>query len=64
MSSATRYTPAEVAERLGIDRNTVYELCDEDKPVLGHYRFGRKILIPEDALVDYEQRAFIKAVSR
>jgi excisionase family DNA binding protein len=55
-------TPAEVAELLKVNVQTVYDLCDELTPELGHYRIGRKILIPRTDLDAYLGRAYRPAL--
>lgn len=58
--SDIRLTPEQTAGRLGISKYAVYDLCKGGE--LGHFRFGRKIVIPEDEVVAYEQRSFQPAV--
>lgn len=63
------FTPAEVAESLKVNVQTVYDLCEirieivdgvpvELDPELGHYRIGRKILIPRADRDAYLKRAY------
>lgn len=59
---AVMLTPAQVAERLGISTDAVYELCDEHAPEIGHHRFGRRIGIPEAEVEAYLKRTFRPAV--
>lgn len=47
----TYYTVAEVASRLKVHRTTVYDACE--KGAIRHGRIGKRIVIPEDALVEY-----------
>jgi excisionase family DNA binding protein len=42
---------AEVAQKLGVGRSTVYELCERGD--LGYVHVGRSIRIPEDELETY-----------
>lgn len=70
--SDVRLTPIEAAKRLGISKDAVYKLCRgrvqtidgrrlELPPELGHFRFGEKIVIPEDEIKAYEARCFVEA---
>lgn len=45
------YTVDEVATRLRVHRTTVYDACAKD--IIRHGRIGKRIVIPEDALVEY-----------
>jgi len=47
-------TVAEVAERLGVCRSTVYQLCERGE--LGHVRVSNAIRVPGPALADYLAR--------
>lgn len=47
----TYYTVDEVARRLKVHRTTIYDACAKD--IIRHGRIGKRIVIPEDALVDY-----------
>lgn len=58
MTDPQMLSPAEVAELLKVNVQTVYDLCDELTPELGHYRIGRKILIPRSDLDNYLTRAY------
>lgn len=58
--SDIRLTSEQAANRLGISKYAVYDLCKSGK--LGHFRFGRKIVIPEDEVLAFEQRSFQPAV--
>jgi hypothetical protein len=62
-------TPAETAKLLKVNVQTVYDLCEipirivdgvpvEMDPELGHYRIGRKILIPRAAIDAYLRKAY------
>jgi excisionase family DNA binding protein len=45
------FTVDEVAARLRVHRTTVYAACE--RGVIRHARIGKRIVIPEDALVEY-----------
>lgn len=62
-------TPAQVAKELHVSQQFVYDLCDADEergevPELGHYRIGRKILIPRAELDALLKRSFRAPVVR
>lgn len=48
-------TVAQVAEILGIGKNSAYKLVN--KNVIGHKKIGRKTLIPKVCLIDYLESA-------
>lgn len=56
-----RLTPDQAAERLGVSKHAVYKLCKSGE--LGCFRFGRKIVIPEDEVKAFEDRSFHPAVA-
>ncbi len=51
--SGSLLTVAEVAQRLGVCRATVYRICAEGR--LGHVRVSNAIRVPEPALAAYLQ---------
>jgi len=55
-----RLTPDQAADRLGVSKHAVYKLCKSGE--LGCFRFGRKIVIPEDEVTAFEDRSFHPAV--
>lgn len=70
--SDVRLTPIQAAKRLGISKDAVYKLCRARveiidgrevtfPPELGHFRFGEKIVIPEDEIKAYEAKCFVQA---
>ena len=48
-------TVKQLAEALGVGRNTAYELIHSR--VIGSKRIGRKIIIPKSCVIDYVQSA-------
>lgn len=65
----TMLTPAQVAKRLNVSLQFVYDLCEYNDetgqvPELGHHRVGRKILIPELELEALLKRSFRAPVVR
>ena len=44
-------TVSQLAEALGISKNTAYRLIRQQ--AIGHKRIGRKIIIPKVCLIDY-----------
>jgi excisionase family DNA binding protein len=49
-----RYSPLEARIELGCSLSMVYKLLHEHK--LRHLRLGRRVVIPESALVEFIQR--------
>lgn len=48
-------TVEQVAQILGIGKNTAYKLINEN--VIGHKKIGRKLLIPKLCIIDYLESA-------
>ena len=48
-------TVAQLAEALGIGKNTAYKLINEN--VIGHKKIGRKTLIPKICVIAYLESA-------
>lgn len=49
-------TPAQVAEALGVGRNSVYSLLRSG--AIGHKRIGKKYIIPKVCLIAYAKSAY------
>ncbi len=57
----TRYTAAEAAEWLHVSVQQIYKLCKNGD--LGHFRIGSKVIVPESALVAFDEAAWVAPVS-
>lgn len=56
-------TVSQAAERLGVSKEVVYQLCSKDHAAIKHLRIGgarATIRIPEDAIEDYIARVTIE----
>lgn len=57
MNDDKRHTAAEAAEWLRVSVHQVYRLCKSGE--LGHYLIGSKYVIPESALVAYDEQTWV-----
>ena len=56
-----RYTAAEAAEWLHVSVQQIYKLCKTGQ--LGHFEIGTKKIIPESALVAFDEASWVAPVS-
>ncbi len=56
-----RYTAAEAAEWLHVSVQQIYKLCKNGD--LGHFRIGSKVIVPESALVAFDEASWVAPVS-
>lgn len=49
------YSPADVAEYLGVSRSYVYKLIDERE--LDAHKFGKALRVSRDEILDFENRS-------
>lgn len=60
-------TVPQAAERLGLSKTAVYQLCSRDRPTIRHLRLGAggaTIRIPAEAIDEYLTAATVAPVER
>ncbi|MDR3621565.1 MAG: helix-turn-helix domain-containing protein [Paludisphaera borealis] len=60
-------TVPQAAERLGLSKTAVYQLCSRDKPAIRHLRLGAgrvMIRIPTEAIDEYLEAAMVTPLER